>query len=148
MTKRQPKGTSVGGQFAPDRKPQGSDLAVDYPTQTQLRCFECGTEMTIDDSGASYHVDDNGEIDHDLDGEHVAFPDEDEVSECINSEVEYLGDISDEQPYTEEYCNYCDSEGHTFRTCPRRDDSTDVDVSDDFPMSLEYDTSYEDGDYS
>ncbi len=29
MTKRQPKGTPVGGQYAPDRKPSGGDLTVD-----------------------------------------------------------------------------------------------------------------------
>ena len=38
MTKRQPKGTPVGGQFAPDRKPGGGDLTVDT-------CSKCGGEI-------------------------------------------------------------------------------------------------------
>ena len=38
MTKRQPKGTPVGGQFAPERKPGGGDLTVD-------RCSKCGGEI-------------------------------------------------------------------------------------------------------
>ncbi len=27
--------------------------------------------------------------------------------------------------YPVEYCDYCEQEGHTFRTCPRRDDCFD-----------------------
>lgn len=38
MTKRQPKGTPVGGQFAPDRKPSGGDLTVGT-------CPRCGGEV-------------------------------------------------------------------------------------------------------
>lgn len=36
MTKRQPKGTPVGGQFAPDRKPDGGDLSSGT-TSSRLR---------------------------------------------------------------------------------------------------------------
>lgn len=29
---------------------------------------------------------------------------------------------SDPDPHPDLYCNYCETEGHTFRSCPRRDD--------------------------
>ena len=32
----------------------------------------------------------------------------------------------DETPYVSEgYCDYCEREGHTFSTCPKRDDEYD-----------------------
>lgn len=27
-----------------------------------------------------------------------------------------------DQAYEDPYCDYCEREGHTFRTCPERDD--------------------------
>lgn len=28
----------------------------------------------------------------------------------------------DHDPMLDQYCDYCEEEGHTFRTCPQRDD--------------------------
>jgi hypothetical protein len=145
---RQPKGTPVGGQFAQDRKPSGGDLdeslmgAPLSPTEHMVRnqsdyqCYECDGEMTIDENGVSHHLNDEGEIDYDADSDHVAFTDEDET---------YLED-DEESPYDEPYCDFCEDFGHSFHACPRRDDSPDH-IQDDFPSSVEYDTSYEDGEY-
>ena len=37
-----------------------------------LYCFECGNEMVVNDDGTTNHVNDDGEIDYDLDFDHVA----------------------------------------------------------------------------
>lgn len=39
-------------------------------------CHECGKAYTLDSNGVSYHQDDNGNIDYDLDRDHVAFGEE------------------------------------------------------------------------
>lgn len=156
MTDRQPKGTPMGGQFAEGRNPEGTDLTPpeeaneqsDIQTESDaqnlslLECAECGSAMDIDDNGVSHYLTKDGDVDYDADGEHVAYTTDDEEIE----RVALLNERDEEQPIVEEYCDYCEEEGHTFRSCPRRDDTPDQDVSDDFPMSVEYDTSYEDGD--
>lgn len=43
-------------------------------------CYECGEAMEIDSNGIANHVDEDGNIDHERDADHVAVDDE-EVSE-------------------------------------------------------------------
>lgn len=149
MTNRQPKGTPVGGEFAEGRRPAGCDLTPIEETNEQsaiqgesdanslssMECAECGLPMDVDDNGVSHHLTKDGDIDYDTDAEHAAYEEEDDNLV-----------MAQEQVADEPYCDYCEEEGHTFRSCPARDDTPDQDVSDDFPMSVEYDTSYEDGD--
>ncbi len=109
---RQPKGTPVGGQFAEGRKPDGSDLPTDGAVDTTLSCAECGQKMVLNENDVSHHLTEDGEIDYDTDHEHVAFTEEDDNLIMDQEQV-------DEEPY----CDYCEGYGHTFRSCPRRDDS-------------------------
>lgn len=44
--------------------------------ETRYWCHECGKAFTLDDNGVSYHQDKNGNIDYDLDRDHVAFGEE------------------------------------------------------------------------
>ncbi len=39
-------------------------------------CKECGQGMEIDNTGISNHLDHDGNIDYDVDSDHVALPDE------------------------------------------------------------------------
>lgn len=39
-------------------------------------CRICGEEMEIDESGIANHLDENGNVDYDADGEHVPLLDE------------------------------------------------------------------------
>lgn len=39
----------------------------------------------------------------------------------------------------EEYCDLCEQEGHTFRTCPQRDDEDSFEVEDHFAEDDAYD---------
>lgn len=46
MTKRQPKGTPVGGQFAEGRKPEGAELTTSPDEKTTtVKCSDCQTEI-------------------------------------------------------------------------------------------------------
>jgi len=36
------------------------------------------------------------------------------------------------------YCDYCDEEGHTFRSCPRRDDLDVEPDSESYNPTLDY----------
>lgn len=38
-----------------------------------MYCHECGQEFIIDENGIANHVDEDGNIDHDADGNHVPF---------------------------------------------------------------------------
>jgi len=33
--------------------------------------------------------------------------------------------------HVEDYCDYCERDGHTFRSCPKRDDDPDDDYDED-----------------
>jgi len=45
----------------------------------EMTCRECGSDVWIDDGGCAYHWGSgNDSIDHDLDADHVAVPDEDD----------------------------------------------------------------------
>lgn len=48
-------------------------------------CRECGALCKVDDFGVSNHIYENGDIHHDLDGDHVAIPEHEET--LINEEV-------------------------------------------------------------
>ena len=43
-----------------------------------LSCYQCGNPMRLDENGVSYHVDEDGNIDHDQDADHVAYAEEEE----------------------------------------------------------------------
>lgn len=54
----------------------GWDVINDLGSDETMSCHECGGAMRIDSSGVSNHLDDNGNIDHDTDANHVAVADE------------------------------------------------------------------------
>jgi len=82
---RRPAGVPTGGQFASKSQPAPGytlDAEDDGPhgerTDSYL-CRECGTGVTVDEqSGVSNHLDADGNIDYDSDGDHVAIPDYDD----------------------------------------------------------------------
>lgn len=39
----------------------------------------------------------------------------------------FADDVEHIHPLDRLYCDYCETEGHTFRSCPRRDDEPDYD---------------------
>ena len=66
MTKRQPKGTPVGGQFAQDRKPESDVVLSEAPTPLDDLCVEIramGLPSSRDDApNGSYSIDFNNAI--------------------------------------------------------------------------------------
>jgi hypothetical protein len=41
----------------------------------ELTCVTCGGTMTLDDSGVSFHLTDDGMVDYDQDGDHTPVDD-------------------------------------------------------------------------
>jgi hypothetical protein len=51
------------------------ELGMEHDEEGKLHCDQCGQEMEIgsDGEGVSHHLDDDGNIDHDQDADHVPF---------------------------------------------------------------------------
>lgn len=47
-------------------------------------CIECGKDCFVSELGISYHIDSFGEIDNDLDADHVALPDYEDKGEDLD----------------------------------------------------------------
>lgn len=57
-----------------------TELMTEAEDSDQLVCLQCGADVWIEDNGVSHHWDSgNGDIDYDLDGDHTAIPDMEEV---------------------------------------------------------------------
>lgn len=81
-------GVPTGGQFAATQRGE-ADVDLSPTTQAsdpyEVRdgcCSGCGGQMVVDPTGVSNHIDDNGDIDFDVDMEHVAL---------MESDVEQIG---------------------------------------------------------
>ena len=69
--------------------------------------------------------------------ETVMFPEIDDDFEYVDED----GDMDD--PFSE-YCDYCEREGHAFRSCSRRDDEPAPDAH----LDMEFESRFEiDGDF-
>ena len=122
MTDRQPSGTPVGGQFAEGRKPEGNDLSQ-TPEMIVVMPSADG-ERAVESPSMRCH---------DCDG--VMTIGDDGISNHRDDDgnIDYDTDLN-----------------HVAFTLEDSEDDEDdepEEMSDDFPISLEYDTSYEDGDY-
>jgi hypothetical protein len=47
--------------------------------------------------------------------------------ECLDWRDAYMQEPDEVLSPPEDYCDYCERVGHTFRSCPRRDDGPDDD---------------------
>ncbi len=47
--------------------------------------------------------------------------------EVLDWRYEYMAEPDEVLAPPEDYCDYCERSGHTFRSCPRRDDNFDDD---------------------
>lgn len=70
---RQPSGIPVGGQFATTGRTEATTVQLPAQAESGLSCDECGETMTVDQTGISNHRDEDGNVDHVADGEHVAY---------------------------------------------------------------------------
>lgn len=111
--KRQPKGVSTGGQFAPDVNAESTVLL-----ESDVEIMALLNEAAAGPS-KKYHCDDC---------DVVSF---EEIHDCGATcreidpdDAESMGlDETDGLEPAVDHCDYCENDGHTFRTCPKRDDS-------------------------
>lgn len=52
------------------------------------------------------------------------------MAEELERNADAIADLLDDEEHVraEPYCDYCEREGHTFTSCPRRDDESEVDL--------------------
>jgi hypothetical protein len=60
------------GQFRSPENTDADGVILNRPAPAADVCYECGGHMIVDDSGVTYHVNDDGDTDHDTDAHHVA----------------------------------------------------------------------------
>lgn len=87
---RQPAGVPVGGQFATTARTEPTDVTLTAADPAELVCDECGNDMVIEASGVSHHLDADGDIDYDADGEHVAYTTQEPERTPLQEEVDEL----------------------------------------------------------
>src|SRR5665647_263577 len=119
---RQPSGIPVGGQFATTGRTEATTVQLPAQAESGLSCDECGETMTVDHTGVSNHVDEDGNVDHVADGEHVAYTlEHDPADVSAWPEHDLAPCVRDGEHHR--------SQRHPFAECPTAGDERETEVT-------------------